>query len=310
MRNPMITFAATLSVALPAAWQPLGAGAPEDGPATRPPLQTLVTKQGVVTMSVDRAQIQPGDDVTVTLVASADTPRDIDVEVWVSQYDIAFMDRNDSEPIVADGGRITVPAAPGGGEPRRMTFRLGKALDDETLLSRGGSLARYEIALFRARTKPLFYKGEAAWGFDSSALAEVRSVAPSPIEIEIEPVKRLRANRDHIVKVRVRNTSSHTIKDTNVQLTGDAVEAIQSDGEDSSTFVIEKLKPGAERVLRYRVTTGEAVTTTNFTAYVMTDRGANAAAVLTVKPSGEVLQALSDSSAFFVLLDRGGVQGG
>jgi hypothetical protein len=308
MRNTIITFAATLSVALPAAWQPLGAGAPEDGAAVRPASKTLVTKQGVVEMTVDRSQIRPGDEVNVTLVATADQPRDIDVELWITERDVSFIERNDSEPTIADGGRFTVAAAPGGGEPKHLTFKLGEAIEDKNLVSQGGSLFRYEIAMFRARPKPLFYKGEITYDFASSASTEIAAVAPTPMDIEIEPLKRLRAGKEQIMKVHVRNTSTSTLREINLSLQGEfeSIEPVAEDGQR-----IAKLGPGKERVIKLRVVPAESEEKTRtFTAYAYSEDGAVAAGQVSQKPSGEVVRATKDSSTFFVLLDRASGQEG
>src|SRR4051812_18056611 len=80
-RSTILGFVLTVGVLVPAGWHLLRADIEMDGKRLRPLRQTLDLDGVKVTLDVDREVVMTGDTVKATLVAYADTPRDVAVDV-------------------------------------------------------------------------------------------------------------------------------------------------------------------------------------------------------------------------------------
>src|SRR5512133_32077 len=81
----LVLFSATLALTLPAAWRSTDALRPDDGPAARPWVGTLVAGDVTVSASLAASDLSADEEAVVTLVASARTRKEIAVEVDLSQ---------------------------------------------------------------------------------------------------------------------------------------------------------------------------------------------------------------------------------
>src|SRR3569623_2024468 len=125
-RHAAAGFLLTVGILVPAGWHSLGADIQRAGKHMRP-MQQVMTVEGVqVARDVDRSVVITGDTITATLVATADKPRDISVDLR------ALHSQNNSGERVAlpwqqlDRETITLHAAPGGGTPVTTRIKLGK----------------------------------------------------------------------------------------------------------------------------------------------------------------------------------------
>ena len=81
MRLGTVSFLATAALLIPAGFNPLGADAPDEPAAARPPAEILAIGLTNVEVSLDRRTVAAGERVHVSLVASSETSRDVEVTV-------------------------------------------------------------------------------------------------------------------------------------------------------------------------------------------------------------------------------------
>lgn len=266
-----ITAALTMSILIPAAWGPLGAGGPEGTQTAQPGHRTLEAGDAQVSVSVDRTAVAAGDRVNIELVGVADTERDVTVLVALQEQNGSPMSRVPTPPTTVDSEKVTLAAAPGGGESRRVSFvlagsRVAKGTDP---ILTAGAITQYTILVTpagQATDEP----GREVWnddvGAQSAAAIRVSARRPSAFEVSIEASPRGAGDASYAGIVRIHNTSAKKLKGLNCGLS--PYPSVQSMGADfaptsaewsfewsgDSNGQIAELAPGEEAVLHFAAT--------------------------------------------------------
>jgi hypothetical protein len=270
VRWAAIGFTATVSLLIPATWRTTAADLPEDGALVKPPVQSFRTGGVEVKVEVDRGAVKPGDEVHLKLIAFADTPQRVGLIVREQQGDSEPMERVERAPVTLVKKSVTVEAAPGGGKPTELTFRLPS--------SRGGKkggVKPYSLLVQPAKPVDSDENGEYA-----AALVSLITHEPEAYSVSIEPPAQVTPGQPFELSVRVKNPGKQAIKGLHVelspapeivqaQLMGDAgivfggtaedwqVHPASGNGEDA--IEIARLAPGEERVVKYQVQPGKPI---------------------------------------------------
>ena len=282
-RLAILGFTATISLLLPATWRASEAELPTDGPMLKPPLESFKIGDTEVKVEVDRGAVAPGGTVTVTLIATSDTPHRVPLVLREMGSDSEPGERVEPTPITLARQEVTIDAAPGGGKPRTVTFKLPASK------ARRGSVSQYSILVQPAKAAKKIKTAEdlyvqtiaelpenAPEGAEVPAIAAMVSVIthePEAYSVTIEPPAHKPADGQPFeVAVRVRNPSKRTLRDVYLDLSpSDSVlgsmgmgmsAALMGDVPEGGDWKIEPVEeadlmdiaPGAEKVVRYRVT--------------------------------------------------------
>ncbi len=263
-----VTAALTMSILVPAAWGPLGAGGPEGTQTAQPAYRSLKAGDAQVSVSVDRTAVEAGDRVTVELVGVADAERDVTVLVALQEQNGSPMSRVPTPPTTVDSERVTLAAAPGGGEPRQISFVLAgrQVADGADPILTAGAVSQYTILVTPAKDAAE-EPGNEVWnddvGAQGAAMVQVSARRPSAFEVSMEARPRGADEASYAGVVRIRNTSAKTLKGLNCGLSPyPAVQAMGMDfaptsaewsleWSDGTNGQIAELAPGEEAVLHF-----------------------------------------------------------
>src|SRR5690348_6750030 len=80
-RQAAAGFLLTVGILVPAGWHSVGADIERDGKHMRPMQQVMKVGDVQVALDVDRQVVMTGDTVTAKLVATADKPQDVTVDL-------------------------------------------------------------------------------------------------------------------------------------------------------------------------------------------------------------------------------------
>lgn len=123
-RTTVISFVATIGVAVPAAWHVLGADIRTDGKKLRTFQQSFTFDNTRVTLEVDRNLAQTGDKVTATLRAYG-PPRQVAIDLAVLQSNNYAGERVESPSTQIDHEKLLLTVLPDGGPARTTSITLG-----------------------------------------------------------------------------------------------------------------------------------------------------------------------------------------
>jgi hypothetical protein len=282
-RLAILGFTATISLLLPATWRATEAELPTDGPMLKPPLESFKIGDTEVKVDVDRAAVAPGGTVTLTLVATSDTPHRVPLVLREMGSESEPGERVEPTPITLARQEVTVDAAPGGGKPRTVTFKLPASKAHRGTVSDYTILVQPAKAAKKIRTAEDLYTQtvaelpeDAPEGAEAPAIAAMVVVAthePEAYSVTIEPPAEKPADGQPFeVAVRVKNPSKRTLHDVYLELSpsasvlgslGMGSRMVMDADEGGDDWKIEPvdpnaditaLAPGEEKVVRYRVT--------------------------------------------------------
>lgn len=267
---PFAAFAATILVAIPAGWRLLDADLPKDGALARPDQSTIELDGAKVTVDLDRGLMKAGRKVKVTLVATADTAKKVAVDVTAFENNYVGGGRTDNPPTFISRKRLVLDAAPGGGTPQNVAFKLGSG--------KKGMVQLFDVVVSKATKKRLAGPEEAVDGQSDetpakAARVKVATWTGDTFAMAIEPPAKVSATDPFDVEVRVKNTTNHALKNLQVVLgegpfepepfapmvsvsdpAGYKITLGQRGGGYSESSDEEPIAPGAERVLTFTVT--------------------------------------------------------
>ena len=132
-RQAAAGFLLSVGILVPAGWHSLGADIERDGKHMRP-MQQVMTVDGVhVALDVDRSVVITGDTVTAKLVATADKPQDVTVDLRALHTQNYSGERVERPWQQIDRETITLHAAPDGGPAVTTRIKLGERPDELAL---------------------------------------------------------------------------------------------------------------------------------------------------------------------------------
>ena len=284
MRLTTIAFLSTLAVTLPAGWSVIGAGAPDQGAAERPPVATMVSGDVTVNMTVDRASVEAGGAVHVTLVAMASSRQQTEVMVSVMEQTGSAESRMPSPPTVVERESMKLVAMPGGGHPRTLAFTLAgptaQAYDDDGNVQKdpiysAGQTAQYTIVLAPKGKESASVDGD---GFvaDNAAAVPVTVKAPEAYQLEVVASGR-DSDGKYTASLRVTNVSKKTLRNINLSLSSNEIGfSATEDGSDT----VATLAPGASKTIQFVGEGSEETTATvDLTAYGYAEYGGSSQVV-------------------------------
>jgi Transglutaminase family, C-terminal ig like domain len=253
MRNiGLFAFGVTTLLIVPAALHRLTAGPKQLAELVARGASSLELNGATIEASVDRSLVDPGDKVTVTLVATAETPRKVTVEVLVLEAMGTYNGRVPEPPIGISHETLTLEAKVGGGAARQVTVTLrGNRKQREMAFGRyqifvmspqvATKLERLRLRARREGAVPGFEPMEQAtpahdkflhafYGLrsgdggerDPDALGEAALIEvntrPKDSAVAIRAPEHVAVAEPFTVVVSVTNPTRHAVKDLSVQL--------------------------------------------------------------------------------------------
>jgi hypothetical protein len=219
-RQAAAGFLLTVGILVPAGWHSLGADIERDGKHMRP-MQQVMTVDGVqVALDVDRSVVITGDTVTARLVATADKPRDVTVDLRALHTTNYSGERVERPWQQIDRETITLHAAPGGGTPVTSRIKLGERPDELALED------SFKILVTKTGLKPT--KREYDGGdsdkhpdYDTLSTSEdgtdvagifVRGWSGNSLGMKIVNEGPVLADQPFTIDVKIKNTSGHKLE--------------------------------------------------------------------------------------------------
>jgi hypothetical protein len=204
----LAAFFATVAVAVPAGWHTIDATIQTDGKHLRPMQQSFTVDGVKVTLDVDRNLVTTGDPVTAKLVAYSDTPRQIVVDLRVTQSHNYEGERVETPTVTIDHEKLVLTATPKGGPPVKSRIVLG------TRPERSAMVDDFRIYVSPHVKKP----AKRADGTDApdaepdaSAAIAVRGWSGDSLDMSIERRGPITGDAPFTVVVRVKNTTGHRL---------------------------------------------------------------------------------------------------
>ena len=264
MARLLVSFAATVGIAVPAAWHVLDADIERDGKALRP-LQHEFTADGMrVTIDVDRKVVTTGDTVTATLVAYSPTTKIVAIDLTALETPVEEFVRVEPPETVLSHEQVTLTATPTGGAPVTVHVKLGR---------HGRQLARTEryrlyiaphgekppmVTDFGDRRPDWSASNERAAGVDLTGwsgsslgmtiVAETPIVVDQPYTIAVHVTNTTKADLPNAPNVNLDSGDDLDATDRGVEIT-----ALDIDSRDDDETDVP-FPRGAEMIRRYRVT--------------------------------------------------------
>lgn len=124
-RSTVISFVATLGIAVPAAWHALGADIETNGKKLRPLEQSFTFDNTRVTLDVDRNLVMTGDKVTATVRAYG-PPRQVAIDLSVLQSNNYEGERVEEPAYEISHEKLLLTVLPDGGPVQTAHVKLGK----------------------------------------------------------------------------------------------------------------------------------------------------------------------------------------
>ncbi|HEY4183084.1 MAG TPA: hypothetical protein VGM90_39950 [Kofleriaceae bacterium] len=303
MRLPHVAaFVATVAVAVPAGWHALTADITKDGPGTRPPEQELAVDGATVKVQLDRGIMMAGGQIKATLVATAETERDVFLDVRALQDNGYGGERVPNPPTIIGKKTIKIHATPDGGSPTEVAFTLNG-------VKRKGAVGWYDLDFVKAKSKFKNFSWESDDSDDADPDAPAKYARVSfatwggnSIPMTIDPVT-VPATGPFELAIHVKNTKKKALDFVDISL-GQRAQGGGLDGgmyldtyeNDGGNYLAEKIdeatddpsiEPGAERVFHYKITPSND-TDKKFTIAIHAEGGRDGALeVLTFERSGQ-----------------------
>jgi hypothetical protein len=275
-RTTVISFLATIGVAVPAAWHVLGADIRTDGKKLRTFQQSFTFDNTRVTLDVDRNVVQTGDKVTATLRAYG-PPRQVAIDLAVVQTNNYQGERVEQPSTQIDHEKLLLTVLPDGGPAKATTVRLGSrpsqlALTDSfrIFITQHGHKPEMAVGEFGGESEP-DWNGAVESG--NAAAVGIMGWSGNSLTMKIVPEGPVTTKAPFIVAVHVANTSGreqshHPMVGLGVQITSGGyvdnpaeevdIERLGADGEPESYMTTEEqdatFAVGADLVTRFRVT--------------------------------------------------------
>jgi hypothetical protein len=275
-RTTVISFVATIGVAVPAAWHVLGADIRTDGNKLRTFQQSFTFDNTRVTLDVDRNLVQTGDKVTATLRAYG-PPRQVAIDLAVVQTNNYEGERVEQPSTEIDHEKLLLTVLPDGGPAKATVIRLG---------SRPSQLAMtdsFRIFITQHGHKPEMTANDFGNGSErdwngavesgNAAAVGIMGWSGNSLTMKIVPEGAVTTKAPFIVAVHVKNTSgreqSHQpTVGLGVQITSGGyvdnpaeevdIERLGANGEPESYPTTDEqdrsFAMGADLVTRFRVT--------------------------------------------------------
>lgn len=276
-RTGAVAFLATLALALPAGWSSLTAGPDNEGAAERPALATIQVGEAQVTVFSESTTVPVGGTLNLAMIATASSSRDADVKVTLYEQRSEPMSRMGSAPVEIETRTIHLVAAPEGGEPVAVKFKLKGYVRQPTEdpIAVAGQATQYTVIIAP--------KSSENW--EGAGAVTAVAYFPEAYALAIEPLAVKPGENTEIV-VRVKNTSGKQLKGVTLSAAGDHLQM----GNDTMQHRLETLEPGAEVVVKFKGTyVNPEGATTNVYVYGWAEYGGSSAARVTIEPSGKVV---------------------
>ncbi|MEO8704558.1 MAG: hypothetical protein ABI867_31175 [Kofleriaceae bacterium] len=197
---PVIAFAATVGVIVPAGWHTLEAELEVDGPRTRPARKTLMVDGADIQVDLDRGVLKTGGTVTVTLVATAASPREVELDVRMLATQQGSGHRVAAPGVLQDTRHITVMAKPGG-ETTTVAFTTARTP------MRAGAFNLFDVEIAPAveafRTTPA--------GDPNVVRMGVVGWNDGGLPVKMTPTTTIPAEGEFAIDVAVQNTSNRPL---------------------------------------------------------------------------------------------------
>jgi hypothetical protein len=286
LSTPLLGFTASFLVFVPVASRSLEADVPTDGALTRPDQQTMTVKGATITVALDRGLMKAGDEAKVTLIATADTARDVALDVTAMKDKGMGDERVPRPPVIVGRREVIVHAAPGGGAPTEVSFHLGHK-------DAPGQVAWFDVQVTPARAKKPTGRAWEDQDAGKAAIAGLATWTGNSFGLAIEPPATLPPAGPFVVGVRVTNTTRRPLEHVAVQL-GSARHggswneldgALEVGSDDAFTADVlgdaddAPLAPGATRVVSFTITPADGA----HAFALMAEASADGAGALDVK---------------------------
>jgi hypothetical protein len=269
-RSTVISFVATLGIAVPAAWHELGADIETNGKKLRTFEQSFTFDNTRVTLDVDRNLVITGDKVTATLRAFG-PPRQVAIDLSVLQSDNYEGERVEQPDVEISHQKLLLTVLPDGGPVQTARVKLGKHV------SRLAMTDTFKIYItqhgHRPEIKAASYDPSLDWHGDieagNAAAVGIMGWSGNSLQLKIVPEGAVTAKAPFVVAVHVKNTSGadlphlpYTDLANQVSAAGFLeaeesldVERITADGEpDTYKDFDVPLAKNAEAITRFKVT--------------------------------------------------------
>lgn len=272
MARALATFLITVGIAAPAL---LDANIEKDGKKLRPHQQTFTVDGTKITLDIDRSLVTTGDKVTATLVAYSDTPKQIALDLRLTQTHLQPGERVEPPTHQIDREKVTINATPEGGTTK-VSLVLGK---QRKALAQ---LDRFEIMVAPHGTpSPMKHdidgdadSGEDLWSADieagKAAEQSVLGWSGNSIAMKTSVEGPIVVGEPFVVDVKVKNTTGGALPSmpqielattAETQLAEDDHSDVEIEAiEDGSTpDTTDPVKRGGEVVKRFKVTPASAM---------------------------------------------------
>jgi hypothetical protein len=211
-RTTVISFVATIGVAVPAAWHALGADIRTDGKKLRTFEQSFTFDNTRVTLDVDRNLVQTGDKVTATLRAYG-APRQVAIDLAVLQSSNYAGERVEQPQTQIDHEKVLLTVLPDGGPTKSTTIVLGTRPSQRALTD------SFRIYITQHGHKPELTEGplgtEPDWNSDvesgNAAAIGIIGWSGNSMKMRIVPEGPVTPTAPFVVAVKVVNSTGHVL---------------------------------------------------------------------------------------------------
>jgi hypothetical protein len=184
-------FVATCAVVVPLGWHPLDASIERDGKKVRPLQQEVVIDGVRVTLDVDHNLIHTGDEVTATLRAYSDTPKQIAIDLAVYRASDVWGSRVAGMPTRIDLEHYRLSATPEGSRSVTTRLKLAGAGWSKVNTFRICAMARgHKLGMFaddaENQTAAVGVLGWTSNDFKMSIKPEGKIVAGQPFIVDVD----------------------------------------------------------------------------------------------------------------------------
>ncbi|MEO8845893.1 MAG: hypothetical protein ABI591_28300 [Kofleriaceae bacterium] len=273
-RTTVISFVATIGVAVPAAWHVLGADIRTDGAKLRTFQQSFTFDNTRITLDVDRNLVQTGDKVTATVRAYG-PPRQVAIDLAVLESSNYAGERVEQPSTQIDHEKLLLTVLPDGGPARSTTIALGTRPRQRALTD------SFRIYITQHGHKPDQTEGDYGAEPDWTGAVESGNAAAigiigwsgNSMKMRIVPEGVVTPNAPFVVAVKVVNSTGHVLPHhpyfslaNQINASGFmeapeehfTIEQINPDGEDYDYPTVDdeqdQVAVGEELVARFRVT--------------------------------------------------------
>ena len=219
-RQAAAGFLLTVGILVPAGWHSVGADIERDGKHMRPMQQVMSVGDVQVALDVDRQVVMTGDTITAKLVATADKPQDVTVDLRALHTTNYSGERVEQPWQQLDRESITLHAAPGGGPAVTTRIKLGTkpdrlALEDsfKILVTKHGlKPEKHEYEGYGTDKQPDYDTlGSAEDGSDVAGIF-IRGWSGNSLGMTIKPEGAVTADAPFTIDVAIKNTSGRKLE--------------------------------------------------------------------------------------------------